>query len=128
LAQIGAPVLWLGGWSLFALVSIVEFWNLGLPAAAVGQGASIGAALALALAFGLLVFERRLAQETAAQWPEAAQLAQLSRVAIACLVISAICLLFASAGSVWPLRLATLVGLLPALVALEFLLRAALSL
>ena len=128
LAQIGAPVLWLGGWSLFALVSIVEFWNLGLPAAAVGQGASIGAALALALAFGLLVFERRLAQETAAQWPEAAPLAQLSRVAIACLVISAICLLFASAGSVWPLRLATLVGLLPALVALEFLLRAALSL
>src|SRR5450830_991921 len=128
LAQIGAPVLWLGGWSLLALVSILEFWNLGLPAAAVGQSASIGAALALALAFGLLVFERRLAQATAAQWPEAAQLAQLSRVAIGCLVISALCLLFASAASVWPLRLATLVGLLPALVALEFLLRAVLSL
>src|SRR5450830_1325846 len=89
LAQIGAPVLWLGGWSLLALVSILEFWNLGLPAAAVGQSASIGAALALALA---------------------------------------LCLLFASAASVWPLRLATLVGLLPALVALEFLLRAVLSL
>src|SRR5450830_974536 len=89
LAQIGAPVLWLGGWSLLALVSILEFWNLGLPAAAVGQSASIVAALALAFAF---------------------------------------CLLFASAASVWPLRLATLVGLLPALVALEFLLRAVLSL
>ena len=82
----------------------------------------------IGLAFGLLVFERRLAQETAAQWPEASQLAQLSRMAIICLVISAICLLFASAESVWPLRLATLIGLLPALVALEFLLRGVLSL
>ncbi len=128
LAQMGAPVLWLSGWSLLALLSIVEFWNLALPAAAVGQSASIGAALGLALAFGLLVFERRLAQETAAQWPEASQLAQLSRVAIACLVVSAICLLFASADSVWPLRLAVLIGLLPGLVAVEFLLRAVLSL
>ena len=128
LAQVGTPVLWLCGWSLLALISVVEFWNLTLPAAQVGQSASIGAALALALAFGMLVFERRLAQETAAQWPEAAQLAQLCRVAIGCLVISAVCLLFASEASVWPLRLATLIGLLPALVALEFLLRAVLSL
>jgi regulator of protease activity HflC (stomatin/prohibitin superfamily) len=128
LAQVGTPVLWLCGWSLLALISVVEFWNLTLPAAQVGQSASIGAALALALAFGVLVFERRLAQETAAQWPEAAQLAQLCRVAIGCLVISAVCLLFASEASVWPLRLATLIGLLPALVALEFLLRAVLSL
>jgi hypothetical protein len=58
--QIGAPVLWLGGWSLLALVSIIEFWNLTLPSAPAGQAASVGAALALALAFGLLVFERRL--------------------------------------------------------------------
>lgn len=128
LAQVGTPVLWLCGWSLLALISVVEFWNLTLPAAQVGQSASIGAALALALAFGVLVFERRLAQETVAQWPEAAQLAQLCRVAIGCLVISAVCLLFASEASVWPLRLATLIGLLPALVALEFLLRAVLSL
>lgn len=128
LAQVGTPVLWLCGWSLLALISVVEFWNLTLPAAQVGQSASIGAALALALAFGVLVFERRLAQETAAQWPEAAQLAQLCRVAIGCLVISAVCLLFAGEASVWPLRLATLIGLLPALVALEFLLRAVLSL
>ena len=128
LAQIGAPVLWLCGWSLLALVSIVEFWNLALPPAAVGQAASVGAAVALLLAFGLLVFERRLAQESTAQWPEAGQLAQLSRVAIICLVISAICLLFAGEESVWPLRLAVLIGLLPALVALEFLLRGVLSL
>ncbi|SDU19415.1 Regulator of protease activity HflC, stomatin/prohibitin superfamily [Pseudomonas orientalis] len=126
--QIGAPVLWLCGWSLLALISILEFWNLGLPAAAVGQSASIGAALGLALAFGLLVFERRLAQQTPAQWPEASPVAQLCRVAIGCLLISSICLLFAGAESVWPLRLAVLIGLLPALVALEFLLRGVLSL
>ncbi|WP_300633430.1 protease modulator HflK [Pseudomonas sp.] len=126
--QIGAPVLWLSGWSLLALVSVIEFWSLSLPAAAVGQSASIGAALGLALAFGLLVFERRLAQETAAQWPEASQLAQLCRVAISCLLVSSICLLFAGAESVWPLRLAALMGLLPALVALEFVLRGVLSL
>lgn len=128
LAQIGAPVLWLAAWSLLALISIIEFWNLALPAAPLGQSASIGAALALALAFALLVFERRLAQETTAQWPEASQVAQLSRVAIICLVVSAICLLFADAESVWPLRLAVVIGLLPALVAVEFLLRGVLSL
>ncbi|TKK36325.1 hypothetical protein PspCFBP13528_00730 [Pseudomonas sp. CFBP13528] len=126
--QIGAPVLWLCGWSLLALISIIEFWNLTLPAAAVGQSASIGAALGLALAFGLLVFERRLAQQTPAQWPEASPLGQLCRVAIGCLLVSSICLLFAGAESVWPLRLAVLIGLLPALVALEFLLRGVLSL
>ncbi|CRN01506.1 FtsH protease regulator HflK [Pseudomonas sp. 34 E 7] len=126
--QIGAPVLWLCGWSLLALISIIEFWNLTLPAAAVGQSASIGAALGLALAFVLLVFERRLAQQTPAQWPEALALAQLCRVAIGCLLVSSICLLFAGAESVWPLRLAVLIGLLPALVALEFLLRGVLSL
>lgn len=128
LAQIGAPVLWLCGWSLLALVSIEQFWNLRLPPAAVGQAASVGAAVALLLAFGLLVLERRLAQESTAQWPEAAQLAQLSRVGIICLVTSAICLLFAGPESVWPLRLAVLIGLLPALVGVEFVLRALLSL
>ncbi|WP_338514022.1 protease modulator HflK [Pseudomonas poae] len=128
IAQIGTPVLWLCGWALLALISIVEFWNLTLPAAAIGQSASIGAALGLALAFGLLVFERRLAQESAAQWPEASSLAQLCRVAIGCLLVSSICLLFANAESVWPLRLAVLMGVLPALVALEFLIRGVLSL
>ncbi|WP_338479038.1 protease modulator HflK [Pseudomonas trivialis] len=128
IAQIGTPVLWLCGWALLALISIIEFWNLALPAAAIGQSASIGAALGLALAFGLLVFERRLAQESETQWPEASSLAQLCRVAIGCLLVSSICLLFANAESVWPVRLAVLMGVLPALVALEFLIRAVLSL
>ncbi|MGY2291588.1 protease modulator HflK [Pseudomonas sp. SDO528_S397] len=127
-AHIGTPVMWLCGTSLFALINLQQFWNLALPAAPVGASANVGAAVALVLAFGLLVFERRLAQESTAQWPEAEPLAQLSRVTITCLVVSGICLLFASETSVWPVRLAVLVGVLPGLVALEFLLRGGLSL
>ena len=42
--------------------------------------------------------------------------------------MSALCLLFANETSVWPVRLAVLIGLLPGLVAVEMLLRAVLSL
>lgn len=128
LGQIGAPTLWLGGWALLTLYSIEQVWNLALPPAALGLSASVGAALSLLLAFGLLVLERQLAQENVAQWPEAGPLAQLTRVAIICLVLSALCLLFGSETSVWPVRLAVLIGLLPGLVAVELLLRAVLSL
>lgn len=128
LGQIGAPTLWLGGWALLTLYSIEQVWNLALPPAALGLSANVGAALSLLLAFGLLVLERQLAQENVAQWPEAGPLAQLSRVAIICLVLSALCLLLGSETSVWPVRLAVLIGLLPGLVAVELLLRAVLSL
>lgn len=128
LGQIGAPTLWLGGWALLTLYSIEQVWNLTLPPAALGLSASVGAALSLLLAFGLLVLERQLAQENVAQWPEAGPLAQLTRVAIIGLVLSALCLLFGSETSVWPVRLAVLIGLLPGLVAVELLLRAVLSL
>ncbi|PQP03763.1 hypothetical protein C5612_13900 [Pseudomonas frederiksbergensis] len=128
LGQIGAPTLWLGGWALLTLYSIEQIWNLALPPAALGLSASVGAALSLLLAFGLLVLERQLAQENVAQWPEAGSLAQLTRVAIIGLVLSALCLLFASETAVWPVRLAVLIGLLPGLVAVELLLRAVLSL
>ncbi|MHC8329846.1 protease modulator HflK [Pseudomonas sp. LB1P83] len=128
LGQIGAPTLWLAGWALLTIFSISQFWNLTLPPAALGLSASVGAALSLLLAFGLLVLERQLAQENVAQWPEAGQLAQMSRVAIIGLVLSALCLLFSNEASVWPARLAVLIGLLPGLVAVELLLRAVLSL
>ncbi|MFU2328441.1 protease modulator HflK [Pseudomonas sp. NFX98] len=126
--QIGAPTLWLGGWALVVLLSVKQVWNLGLPPAALGLSATVGAALALLLAFGLLVLERQLAQENTAAWPEAGALAQLSRVAIISLVLGALCLLFGSEASVWPVRLAVMIGLLPGLVAVELLLRAVLSL
>ena len=128
LGQIGAPTLWLAGWALLTLYSIEQVWNLTLPPAALGVSASVGATLSLLLAFGLLVLERQLAQENVAQWPEAGPLAQLTRVAIICLVLSALCLLFGNETSVWPVRLAVLIGLLPGLVAVELLLRAVLSL
>ncbi|MFJ2286042.1 protease modulator HflK [Pseudomonas iridis] len=127
LGLIGAPTLWLGGWALLIALSIEQVWNLTLPPSAVGVSATVGAALALLLAFGLLVLERQLAQENPAQWPEASSLAQLTRVAIISLVLGALCLLFATETSVWPVRLAVLVGILPGLVAIELLLRAVLS-
>ncbi|AXJ07848.1 hypothetical protein CFN16_28020 [Pseudomonas fluorescens] len=128
LGQIGAATLWLGGWSLLVLLSIEQMWNLTLPAAGVGLSATVGAAIALLLAFALLVLERQLAQENPAQWPEAEALAQLTRVAIISLVLGALCLLFASDSAIWPVRLAVLIGILPGLVAVELLLRALLSL
>ncbi|KAB0497868.1 protease modulator HflK [Pseudomonas vancouverensis] len=128
LRHIGAPTLWLGGWSLAALLCVELFWDLTLPSAALGFSATLGAAISLLLAFGLLVLERHLAQANTAQWPEATALAQLIRVVIISLVLGALCLLFADDTSVWPVRLAVLIGLLPALVALELLLRAVLSL
>ncbi|WP_145254252.1 SPFH domain-containing protein [Pseudomonas sp. SJZ131] len=128
LAQIGAPTLWLAGWALLTLYSIAQVWNLSLAPATLGVAASVGASLSLLLAFGLLVLERQFAQQNAAEWPEANALAQLTRVAIIGLVLSALCLLFANQTSVWPVRLAVLIGVLPGLVAAELLLRAVLSL
>lgn len=119
--------LWLVGWSVLVILGIEQVWNLALPPAAVGLSATVGAALMLLLGFGLLVLERQLAQENPAQWPEAGSLAQLSRVAIISLVLGAMCLLFASETSVWPVRLAVLIGILPGLIAIELLLRAVLS-
>ncbi|CAN7523913.1 protease modulator HflK [Pseudomonas brassicacearum] len=128
LKQIGAPALWLAGWSVLVLLGLEQAWNLQLPAAALGVSASVGAVLSLLLAFGLLVFERQLAQQSPVEWPEAPTLAQLTRVAIIVLVLGALCLLFAAETSIWPFRLAVLMGLLPGVVAAEFLLRAVLSL
>jgi regulator of protease activity HflC (stomatin/prohibitin superfamily) len=127
LGQIGAATLWLGGWALLVALSIEQVWNLALPAAAVGLSATVGAALALLLAFGLLVLERQLAQENPAQWPEAGLLAQLTRVSIISLVLGALCLLFAGENVIWPVRVSVLMGILPGLVAIEWLLRAVLS-
>jgi regulator of protease activity HflC (stomatin/prohibitin superfamily) len=128
LKQIGGPLLWLAGWALLTLLVLEQAWDLALPAASLGMAASVGAMLSLVLAFGLLVFERQLAQQSPVEWPEAATLAQLARVPIIVLVLAAVCLLFAGDASVWPVRLAVLIGLLPGLVAVELMLRALLAL
>jgi regulator of protease activity HflC (stomatin/prohibitin superfamily) len=125
--QIGAPVFWLAGWVLLALISISMIWNMGLIGSDVGLVGSIVGGLLLLIGFGLLVLERQFSNESEASWPEAEQLAQLTRVAIGTLLIASFCLFFSSVDRVWPARLAVLIGLLPGLVALELFIRALLS-
>ena len=124
LATIGEPVLWLAGVGGAAWWSVQHTWSLALPGYAMGAWGSIAAGLAIALAFALLVFERYLAQQLPAQWPEAHVLAPLVRVPILTFLLSAVCLLFSSDDALWPARLAVLTGLLPAAVAIELILRA----
>lgn len=128
LAKIGLPTLWLGGWALLAMVGVEWVWNLSLPGSDLGPTGNVAGAITLLLAFGLLVLERQLIHELKAEWPESEQLAQLARVAIACLLLSALCLFLSSPVRIWPARLAVLMGLLPGLVALELFLRAVMSL
>jgi len=127
LAQIGAPTLWLAGWAVLALISVELTWNLSLPGTQLSQMGSVAGGIALLLAFGALVLERQFNTEQN-EWPEAAQLAQLTRVVIAVLLVGALCLFFSSPERVWPARLAVVIGLLPGVVAAELLLRAVLSL
>lgn len=128
LAQVGLPTLWLGAWALLAMFAVEWVWNWNLVGSSLGQTGNLAGGITLLLAFGLLVLERQLTHELTTEWPEAAQLAQLTRVAIACLLLSALCLFFSTPDRVWPARLAVLMGLLPGLVALELLLRAVMSL
>jgi len=125
--QIGAPVFWLVGWALLALISISLVWNLTLVGTNVGLSGNVVGGLLLLIGFGLLVLERQFSNESEASWPEAEQLAQISRAAIGTLLVAAFCLFFSSVDRVWPARLAVLIGLLPGLIAVELLMRALLS-
>ncbi|GFM71625.1 membrane protein [Pseudomonas cichorii] len=127
LAHLGASALWLAGWSLLALICIRLVWDLSLPGTELSSVANMAGSLMLLMAFGLLVLERQFSHEQTVQWPEAGQLAQLTRMVIGVLLLGALCLFFASADRIWPPRLAVLIGILPMLVAIEFLLRAVLS-
>jgi len=128
LLQIGSPTLWLGGWAFLALISVQLIWNLTLPGTTLSQMGNLAGGLTLLLAFGLLVLERQFSNEQNTEWPEAGPLAQLTRMAIAVLLVGALCLFCSSVDRVWPVRLAVLIGVLPGLVAAELLLRAILSL
>ncbi|HEY0290280.1 MAG TPA: protease modulator HflK [Pseudomonas sp.] len=126
-ALIGLPTFWLAGWALASLISIEMIWNTSLPGTDLTQAGNLVGGLLLLMAFGLLVLERQLSNEPATNWPEADQLAQLTRVVIGVLLIGALCLFFSSSERIWPARVAVLIGLLPGLVALELLIRAVLS-
>jgi regulator of protease activity HflC (stomatin/prohibitin superfamily) len=125
--QVGLPVFWLAGWTLLSLISIGLIWNLALAGSNVGLVGNVVGGLLLLIGFALLVLERQFSNESEASWPEAAQLAQITRVAIGTLLVTAFCLFFSSVDRAWPARLAVLIGLLPGLVAVELLIRALLS-
>lgn len=125
--QVGLPVFWLAGWTLLSLISIGLIWNLALAGSNVGLVGNVVGGLLLLIGFALLVLERQFSNESEAGWPESEQLAQITKVAIGTLLITAFCLFFSSVDRVWPARLAVLIGLLPGLVAIELLIRAFLS-
>ncbi|MFI8620479.1 protease modulator HflK [Marinomonas sp. NPDC078689] len=125
-SAISVNAIWIIGLTLFAFLLIATGWNLSLPAQALGKSAYLFAGITLLLAFALLVLERYLSSHQD-KWPEASHLAMLVRVAIVTLILSAVCLSYASADRVWPLRMAVLSGLLPTVVALELIVRALLS-
>ncbi|MEX6664031.1 protease modulator HflK [Pseudomonas sp. W2-17] len=125
--QVGLPVFWLAGWALLSLISIGLIWNLALSGSNVGLVGNVVGGLLLLIGFALLVLERQFSNESEASWPEAEQLAQITKVAIGTLLVTAFCLFFSSVDRVWPARLAVLIGLLPGLVAVELLTRALLS-
>ena len=98
-----------------------------LTGVALGQAGYLAGGTILLVAFGLLVLERSCASVAEAECPEAAGLARLARVAIVTLLLAAFGLFFSTEDRDWPIRLAGLAGLLPALVAMELMLRAVLS-
>jgi regulator of protease activity HflC (stomatin/prohibitin superfamily) len=125
--QVGLPVFWLAGWASLSLISIGLIWNLALSGSNVGLVGHVVGGLLLLIGFALLVLERQFSVESEASWPEDEQLAQITRVAIGTLLVTAFCLFFSSVDRTWPARLAVLIGLLPGLVAVELFIRAFLS-
>lgn len=128
LSYVGPPTLWLAGWAVLALLGIFQVWDLTLPAGSTSAVSNLGAGFLLLLAFGLLVCERQVAQHANEQWPEARSLAQLMRALLATLILSALAVFLRTPDALWPMRLAVLIGLLPALIAVELLIRAIASL
>jgi len=126
-SRLGISALWLITAAVLALIAIDSGWQMNLVPAALGQAGYGVAGVGLVLAFGLLVMERHMSATDPLEWPEAMGVALQLRVTLACLAITVLCLFFASADSVWPLRLAVIAGLLPVIVAIELIIRAALS-
>ncbi len=120
--------VWLGASAYAALILIRRHWDPTLDGADLGRAGSIAAGIALLFAFGLLVIERDLARYSDTEWPEAQSLSRIVRVVIATVLFSGVSLFFSAEGSVWPVRTALLAALLPAALALEWLIRVVASL
>ncbi|MDN6860120.1 protease modulator HflK [Pseudomonas sp. CAN2814] len=127
--RIGGETLWLFALAGLALLMVKGAWRFDLPVpVAAGQLTWIAVGILVTAAFGLVVVERHLAADTEATCPEAESLAAMLRLVIVVQVLTVACLVLVDGQRLWPARLAVLIGLLPALAALELLLRAVLSL
>lgn len=125
LQSVGHDVLWLSGWSVLVLALVMGSWRFDLPAPAASTQASwVAVGVSLALAISLLIVERHLAFASEADWPEAGALATVARLVILVQVLSIPCFFFADGTRLWPARLTVLIGILPSLLAVEFLVRA----
>jgi regulator of protease activity HflC (stomatin/prohibitin superfamily) len=120
--------LGLAALSVFVLFQIFWVWDPQLPGAPVTGSAVPAAMMLLVPAFALLVLERYFANRSAAEWPEAAAMRQLTRAATLLLLLSAGIVALNREGATWPNTAAVFIGLIPAAIAAEFVLRAFLSL
>jgi regulator of protease activity HflC (stomatin/prohibitin superfamily) len=124
----GVEVAWLIGLSAVALAIVRHFWDRTLSGEALSSFGIIGGSILGVMAFGLLVLERDFARFQASEWPEAIDFSRACRIVVATLMLSSIALLVDSPSSAWAPRVALLAGFLPMLLAMEWLLRAGISL
>jgi regulator of protease activity HflC (stomatin/prohibitin superfamily) len=118
---------WLGALAYLALLIVVKHWDRSLSGADFGRLGGIAGGFALLFAFGLLVVERDFARYAEAEWPEAQAFSRVTRVVIATALLSGVTLFFSAGNIVWPTRVALAAGVLPAALAVEWLLRVAVS-
>jgi len=124
ITRLGARAASLAVLALLALLVAFSTLSWSVEPPSLGRvGYSIGG-VCLALAFGLLVMERRLAAADPDEWPEAEPLALLARLPIVTLTLSAFSLLLTTTGYKWFAMVPGALACLSILVALEFLIRA----
>jgi regulator of protease activity HflC (stomatin/prohibitin superfamily) len=129
-AQISAQAYesaWACALAYLASLIIFKHWDVALNGADLGRIGGIAGGFALLFAFGLLVAERNFARYADTEWPEAQTLSRVTRVVIATALLSGVTLFFSAENIVWPTRVALAAGLLPAALAVEWLLRVAVS-
>jgi regulator of protease activity HflC (stomatin/prohibitin superfamily) len=126
-SHISYETAWLGALAYLALMIVIRHWDRSLSGADLGRIGGIEGGFALLYAFGLLVAERNFARYADTEWPEAQSLSRVTRVVIATALLSGVTLFFSAENVVWPTRVALAAGLLPAALAVEWLLRVAVS-
>ena len=127
LGEQGIESMWLIGLCTAGLAIVRHFWGGTLLGAALGTSGILGGGVLGLLAFGVLVLERDFARYPEIEWPEAKEFARGGRLVVATLMVSALAVLIDSPGSRWAPRLGHLAQLIPVLLAVEWLLRTAIS-